>query len=171
MRTLAIGLAVIALASACSTSDTTGNATTTSQATTTTQGAAAADPSPALGIAESTLGEIVVDADGATLYLFVPDAQGESTCYDQCEANWPPVVGTVQAGEGVDASLLGTTTRTDGAVQVTFNGWPLYHFGGDTAVGDTNGQGLNEVWWVVSPSGDAVGMAASSDGASSNFDY
>ncbi len=106
--------------------------------------------------ADSSLGQILADGDGNTVYLFVPDAQGDSTCYDQCEANWPPVPGDVAAGGDADSGLLGETTRTDGTSQATYNGWPLYYFGGDAEAGQTNGQGLNDVWYVVSPAGDAV---------------
>ena len=107
-------------------------------------------------IAASEHGDILVDADGNSLYLFTPDAQGESTCYDQCETAWPPLVDEVSAGDGVDPDLLSSTTRTDGSVQITYNGWPLYYFAADSAPGDTNGQGVNGVWFVVTPEGDAV---------------
>lgn len=107
-------------------------------------------------VTSSDLGDHVVDADGNTLYLFTPDSQGDSTCYDQCESSWPPLVDDVTAGDGLDAGLLGSTIRTDGSVQITYNGWPLYYFAGDTAPGDTNGQGINGVWYVISPEGDAV---------------
>ena len=110
----------------------------------------------AVGLADSGLGSILVDAEGNTLYLFTPDAQGESTCYDACADNWPALTGDVTAGEGVDGSLLGTTERTDGSVQVTYNGWPLYYFANDAAPGDTNGQGINDVWFAVDAAGDAV---------------
>jgi predicted lipoprotein with Yx(FWY)xxD motif len=149
MRRIAIGLAILMLVTACSTSDAGDETTTTTPP--------ASDPVPTLDVADSSLGEIVVDADGATLYVFVPDAGGASTCYDQCEENWPPLVGAVGAGEGIDASLIGTTERTDGSAQVTYAGWPLYYFAGDAAAGETNGQGLNEVWWVVAPDGSAIG--------------
>lgn len=111
---------------------------------------------PAISTSSVDLGTILVDDAGRTLYLFTPDAQGESTCYDACADNWPALSGEVAAGDGVDASLLGTTERTDGTTQVTYNGWPLYHFGGDAAAGDVNGQGLNDVWWVVDPAGNAI---------------
>lgn len=107
-------------------------------------------------VASSDLGEILVDGEGTTLYLFTPDAQGDSTCYDDCEANWPPLTDGAEAGSGVDAGLLGSTTRTDGSEQVTYNGWPLYYFAGDVAPGETNGQGINEVWFVVSPAGEPI---------------
>jgi predicted lipoprotein with Yx(FWY)xxD motif len=107
---------------------------------------------------DSSLGTILTDRDGNTLYLFENDADGESTCYGDCAASWPAfeAKGDPAAGDGVDASLLGTTERTDGTVQVTYNGHPLYYFGGDQAAGDTNGQEIGDVWYVVSPEGDAV---------------
>lgn len=107
-------------------------------------------------VAPSDLGEILVDDEGTTLYLFTPDAQGESTCYDDCEVNWPPLTDGAEAGSGVDAAMVGSTTRSDGSEQVTYNGWPLYYFAGDVAPGETNGQGINDVWFVVSPGGDPI---------------
>jgi predicted lipoprotein with Yx(FWY)xxD motif len=109
-----------------------------------------------VSVASSDLGDILVDGSGNTLYLFVPDDQGASTCYDDCEANWPPLVADVAAGEGADGALLGTVARDDGSAQVTYNGWPLYYFVNDAAPGDVNGQGINEVWYVVSGAGEAV---------------
>lgn len=107
-------------------------------------------------LAESGLGEILVDGDGNTVYLFVPDAQGPSVCVDGCADAWPPLVGDVSAGDGVDAGLLGSVARDDGTEQATFNGWPLYYFASDAAPGDTNGQGVNEVWYVLDANGDAI---------------
>ena len=109
-------------------------------------------------VESSDLGDIVVDADGTTLYVFLADEGTESTCYEECEDNWPPltVEGDPVAGEGIDGSLLGTTERTDGSVQVTLDGHPLYFFAGDQAAGDTNGQGVGDVWFVVAPSGEAI---------------
>lgn len=114
-------------------------------------------PDATVAVAESDLGSILVDAEGNTLYMFVPDQEaGEPTCYDDCAAAWPALEadGDPAAGEGIDAALLGTVERTDGAMQVTYNDLPLYLFSGDETAGDTNGQGLNDVWWVVSPSGE-----------------
>lgn len=111
---------------------------------------------PSLTTSDGALGTMLVDEAGSTLYLFIPDARGESTCYDACEASWPPLIGQVTAEGNVDAGLIGSTTRNDGTDQVTYNGWPLYYFAGDTGPGDVNGQGLNDIWFVVSPAGEAI---------------
>jgi predicted lipoprotein with Yx(FWY)xxD motif len=116
----------------------------------------AADSGETVALASSSLGDILVDSAGNTIYLFVPDAQGPSVCYDDCANAWPPLVGEVTAADGIDAALLGSLERDDGSVQATYNGWPLYYFANDAAPGDTNGQGLNEVWYVLTAAGDAV---------------
>lgn len=114
---------------------------------------------------DATFGPILVNGEGMSLYVFMQDTQnsGTSTCtdVDGCTAEWPPLSteGSPVAGEGVDATLLGTITRDDGTLQVTYNGWPLYLFVEDTAPGDTNGQGLDEfggLWFLVSPAGETV---------------
>ena len=119
-----------------------------------------------INVSESTdFGPILVNGNGMSLYLFMADTQnsGTSTCGDDdgCATEWPPLVtdGDPVAGEGVDAALLGTITRDDGSTQVTYNGWPLYLFAGDTAAGDTVGQGIDEfggLWFLVSPTGEAI---------------
>lgn len=110
-----------------------------------------------VGTAQSDLGTILVDGDGMTLYLFTADSPGVSTCEDACLAAWPPLLGEPEAGEGADSALLGTLVRSDGSTQVSYDGWPLYYWAQDAAPGDTSGQGVNDVWWVVSPSGEAIG--------------
>src|SRR5688572_25910109 len=115
-----------------------------------------------VAVADSDLGSILVDAEGITLYRFDNDTDGESTCYDDCEANWPPLLiegDSPAAGEGADESLLGTTERTDGTVQVTYAGQPLYYFAGDEAAGDVNGQAVGDIWWVVAADGAAIKTA------------
>jgi predicted lipoprotein with Yx(FWY)xxD motif len=107
------------------------------------------------------LGSILVDDKGMPVYLFVADTGKESTCYTNCAAIWPPVLtdGAPQAGTGAQASLLGTTTRTDGKVEVTYAGHPLYYFVKDKVAGDVTGQGINgfgALWWVMSSSGAAI---------------
>ena len=114
---------------------------------------------PTVEVADSDLGQILVDADGNTLYMFVPDEKkGEPTCYDECADAWPAfeATGDPTAGTGVEQSLLGTVARTDGSDQVTYNDLPLYYFSGDKAAGDTNGQGLNDVWFVLSADGEPI---------------
>ena len=116
------------------------------------------DAAASLQLVSTSLGDVLADGEGFIVYLFTPDDQGESTCYDACEANWPVVGELTSVGDGLDPALLGTTTRTDGTVQATYNGWPLYTFAGDASPGMTNGQGLNGIWWVVDAAGNAVGV-------------
>jgi len=112
-------------------------------------------------VAHRAVGNILVDSKGRTLYLFKKDTGKKSNCSGDCAVDWPPlrVSGKPRAGRGAHASLLGTTKRSDGSRQVTYNGHPLYRFEGDKKPGDTNGQGLNAfgaLWWVVSPSGSQI---------------
>ena len=106
--------------------------------------------------ASSSLGTILVDGSGRTLYLFTKDSAGTSTCTGGCLVVWPPLLGTATAGTGVDGSLLGTLTRPDGKTQVSYKGMPLYYWAQDSAPGQTNGQGVQGVWWVVSPQGTPI---------------
>jgi predicted lipoprotein with Yx(FWY)xxD motif len=126
-----------------------------------TAGATAAAGETTVATTTSDLGEILVDGEGRTLYAFLNDAQGAPTCADDCAQNWPPLPGPATAGEGVDGALLSTAERDDGSMQVTYNDWPLYHFAGDAAPGDTNGQGVGDVWYVV----DAAGEPVDADGS------
>lgn len=102
----------------------------------------------------------LVDQQGRALYLFTTDTQnsGTSACTGDCLTQWPPlmVTGTPQAGQGVDASLLGTITREDGTLQATYNGWPLYTYASDTGPGSTSGQGVGGVWFLVSGTGNSI---------------
>ena len=112
------------------------------------------------------MGTYLTDGQGKSLYLFVADTNGTSTCNGACAGEWPPLLtsGTPQAGSGVTASMLGTVDRSDGAKQVTYNNHPLYLFHRDTAAGDVTGQGVNEfgaLWWLVSPAGDAITTTSS----------
>ncbi len=108
-------------------------------------------------VADTELGGILTDADGNTIYFFANDTEGVSNCADDCLANWPAVeaTGTPQGGDGVTAEL-GTIARDDGATQLTINGFPAYYFAGDAAPGDTNGQGVNDVWWVFGADGEPI---------------
>jgi predicted lipoprotein with Yx(FWY)xxD motif len=110
---------------------------------------------------KSPLGRILVDSKGITLYDFVQDKGGKSSCYGACAALWPPLItkGKPNAGAGVRPSLLGTTKRSDGKLEVTYDGHPLYYWVGDHKPGQTTGQGLNQFgapWWVISPAGKEI---------------
>ncbi len=109
---------------------------------------------------DAALGNILVDGNGMTLYAWKNDQPGVSTCSGKCLTNWPPLLanGPVTAGTGLNASDFGTTQTTDGRTMVTYNKQPLYYFIGDKNPGDTKGQGIGNVWFVVSP------LAASGSG-------
>ena len=114
-----------------------------------------------VAVAKSPLGRILVDRKGITLYDFVKDRGTTSVCYGACAAFWPPLIskGKPLAGSGVRASLLGTTKRKDGKIEVTYNGHPLYYFVTDHKPGQTTGQGVNQFgapWWVLSPVGKEI---------------
>ena len=105
-------------------------------------------------------GKIVVDSAGMTLYMFDNDTQGSgtSTCEGQCATNWPAFTTDSEEAPAVDGITgeVGTMTGVDGSTQVTLNGWPLYYFAGDSAAGDTNGQGVGGIWWVLDPAGEKI---------------
>jgi predicted lipoprotein with Yx(FWY)xxD motif len=149
-------------ATATTTAPAAGAETTTTAADATTTTAAGSDEAPAgdavVAIGDTALGAILVDSEGMTLYLFENDTDGVSTCSGGCADTWPALVadGTPTAGDGVDAGLLGTAARDDGSMQVTYNGHPLYHFAPDEAPGDTNGQEIGDVWYVVDAGGNAL---------------
>ena len=161
MAAMALGLFGLLGLAACGDDDddsaTTSTTTETTEAeTTTTTEAAPAEGASTVATADTDLGTILVDGEGRTLYLFMPDAQGASTCLDSCATTWPPLAGPATAGDGVDQALISTADRPDGAAQVTYNGWPLYHFASDAAAGDTNGQGVGNIWYVVDAGGNAI---------------
>ncbi len=111
-----------------------------------------------VGQTKSPLGEALIGPNGRALYLFTKDAKNVSNCYDACATAWPPLLTDVapQADSGVKASLLGTTKRKDGKLQVTYAGQPVYYFVSDKASGDWTGQGVGDVWWMLKPTGAAI---------------
>jgi predicted lipoprotein with Yx(FWY)xxD motif len=127
---------------------------------TATTAAGTAGGEGAVLVADSDLGQILTASNGMTLYMFMPDAQGDPTCTADCATAWPPLTvedgAAASGGDGVDGSLLGTATHSEAGTQVTYNGWPLYYFAADSAPGDTNGQGQGGVWYVLDPSGNPV---------------
>jgi predicted lipoprotein with Yx(FWY)xxD motif len=101
---------------------------------------------------DAELGDMLVDARGMTLYLYTKDQPGVSNCYDACAAAWPPLLTESNpTGSDAVAAGLGTTQRTDGSLQVTYNGMPLYFWAKDQKPGDATGQNVGGVWFVVNP--------------------
>lgn len=155
MKVLA-AVSVLAIAvSACGNGEPTVAPTPAEEATP-TEDAAAVEAT--VEVVDSDHGEILADGEGRTLYVFLNDEGGASTCTGGCAQTWPPLEadGEPTAGEGVDAQGLGTIERDDGTTQVTYNDRPLYHYSADTSPGDTNGQGVGDRWYVVSPDGEPV---------------
>ncbi len=155
-RRAAGATAVVLLLAACgSASSPVGRSTASSSATGAT-----------VSTRSGPLGTYLADGSGRALYLFVSDTSTTSTCNGACATAWPPLVVTGSPGGSgnVQGALLGTLTRSDGSRQVTYAGHPLYYFAGDTAPGQTNGQGKNgfgALWWLLAPDGTAITGAAS----------
>jgi predicted lipoprotein with Yx(FWY)xxD motif len=127
-----------------------------------------------VGVSNEGLGNILVNSQGRTLYLFTRDSGTMSECSGACAVNWPPLraTGKPTIGNGANASLISTTSRSEGAKQVTYNGHPLYLFKNDNSPGDTNGQGLNAFggsWYALSPAGDQVSNQPSNSGGGSGY--
>jgi predicted lipoprotein with Yx(FWY)xxD motif len=166
---LAVPAAVTLLAAvACSTSSTSSTSSTTapSAAPSAASSSASAGATAASGVtiqtAHTSLGTVLTDGKGITVYLFEADTTTKPTCYGQCVAVWPPLVtsGAPLSGVGAKASLLGTVRRTDGKMQVTYAGHPLYYFSGSKKPGDVSGQGVNGFgahWDAVRPTGAQAG--------------
>lgn len=167
MLTTALAAAALVL-TGCGSSDDSGgaaaagtssSAASPTPASSTAASSSSADSSALLTTADSGLGTIVVDGAGRTVYMFTKDTQGSgaSSCSGQCLVAWPPVVADSAAPQvdGVSGDV-GTITRDDGTVQATLDGWPLYYWQGDSAAGDTTGQGVQGVWWVLTPEGAPV---------------
>jgi predicted lipoprotein with Yx(FWY)xxD motif len=133
--------------------------------------------SATVDVASTDVGEVLVDSQGHTLYVFKKDTGTMSTCAGACAANWPPLRanGTPTAGSGTKPSLVATSTRSDGGSQVTYNGHPVYRYSGDAKPGDTAGQGLTTyggAWYALAPAGTPVSAkpsTSSSDGSSNYY--
>ena len=146
-------------------------------------GAATASPpktstgaSATVGVANTSLGSILVNSTGRTLYLFKADVGTKSACSGACATAWPPLLatGTPTAGTGLTASKLGTITRAGGNHQVTYNGYPLYLFVKDQKPGQTTGQGVTAfgaAWFALTPSGNQASAPASSSGGGGGSGY
>ncbi len=160
--TAVLGLATL---TACGSGDTTPAAAPQSNSSQSTTAA------PKLATADvGNFGKVVVDSNGRTLYVFDNDtaSPSKSTCDGECAALWPPVpagTGTPQLN-GINPSLVGTVTRTDGSKQLTLAGLPLYQYAPDAKAGDAKGQGVLGKWWVVGADGKKITTPASDSGTS-----
>ena len=125
-----------------------------------TAAVAASTTSSSISLRTTKVGTVLVAANGRTVYLFTADKDKKSACYGQCASYWPPLIARKPtAGAGLKASLLGTTKRRGGKLQVTYGGHPLYFFAEDKKAGDVNGQGFvhfGGAWWVVSAAGKQI---------------
>jgi predicted lipoprotein with Yx(FWY)xxD motif len=125
---------------------------------------AAAVPAPgeaAISVAtDPTLGKILVGNNDMTLYIYTKDTPDQSNCTGACLVNWPPLLtkGSPVLGAGVDKSLVGSAALADGTRIVTYNKMPLYYWAKDTKPGDTTGQNVGKVWFVIGPDGKVIGM-------------
>ncbi len=166
MTVLAVTLALAATLSSCSdekdnkdsSKDTT--ASSASNASSTTVGDDTAVGAPDVGTGEiSDLGTVLVDTEGYTLYLFENDQGTTSSCTGSCNDTWPAFTseGDPTASDGIDVAKLTVATQAGGVNQVAYNGHLLYTFSGDQGPGDANGQGVGDVWFAVTPAGEAAG--------------
>jgi predicted lipoprotein with Yx(FWY)xxD motif len=119
---------------------------------------AAAHGRAVVKLRSTTLGKVLVDAQGRTLYLYTPDGKSKSSCYGGCAKAWPPLLtsGKPKAAAGVKAGLLGVTKRTDGSRQVTYKGHPLYLYAADSKAGQVSGEDVGGVWYVLNAKGAKV---------------
>jgi predicted lipoprotein with Yx(FWY)xxD motif len=147
---------------ACGGDDDAGSGTAATAAPTTA--AAQETDGATVAVASSSLGDILVDAEGRTLYAFTKDQGDQSVCSGECATNWPALTGTATPGTGAQAGLLSTSTQANGSSQVTYGGRPLYHFAGDSKPGDLNGQGVGNVWFAVTADGELVKAKATGGG-------
>jgi len=164
---LAAGLVAVIGLVACGSNDSSNSSTV---AATTNAGSTAGASSATISLADNPdLGQIIVDSQGMTVYLFEKDTTANSsTCSGACAQAWPPVTskGAAKAGSGLDASMLTTFKRDDGSTQVAYAGHPLYLFSGDGAAGEANGNGsdaFGAAWWALDSSGQVVQGSSSGD--------
>jgi predicted lipoprotein with Yx(FWY)xxD motif len=146
---LAIALAAAGVAAAAAVTHQSSHSLTASEAT-----------AGLVTLRTTKIGKVLATSSGRTLYLFMKDRRGHSACYGQCATYWPPLMkkGTLHAGTGVKANLLGTTKRKNGKLQVTYKGHPLYLFKLDKGAGQLKGQGQNFFggkWYALSAAGTA----------------
>jgi predicted lipoprotein with Yx(FWY)xxD motif len=165
-------LVAVALLTACGSSSSSGSTASSAASTGSTPAAEQGGAAMVEATNNATLGTILVDSEGQTLYIFQKDSGGKSSCSGSCAKVWPPYTtsSSPKAGSGISASKLGSVKRSDGTLQVTYAGHPLYTYTADTSAGQTNGNGINSyggVWNAIEPSGSKApeGSSSSRSGA------
>ncbi|MGW4482536.1 COG4315 family predicted lipoprotein [Amycolatopsis sp. NPDC004368] len=145
------GAVLLGTLAACGSTSTNGSASQGSAPATT---ASSGD----VKIGQSSIGPILTDSSGRTLYAFADDVSGTSTCQDDCLASWPALTGDkdFHAGAGADQKLLTATERSPGVEQAKYGKWPLYFYVGDQGPGDIDGQGVDNVWFAVGADGKLI---------------
>ncbi len=167
---LAVGAAALIAACGSSGTPSAGNSTTKPPAASASMTPQSGSSTVTIMTQSTSKGTVLTNAQGRTLYWFVIDTPTTSNCNGSCASFWPPVIGTPKAASG--ASLpkgFGTITRSDGQVQATYNGHPLYTYMGDTAAGQVTGNGITAsggLWWAMTPTGATLG--APSGGSTSS---
>jgi len=175
-RSLLLLLAPAALLGAACGSSSSKSSSASATSATATSPATTSAATPAAGTTQISakalpgLGTVLVNGQGRTLYIFEPDKRAKVTCTGGCATAWPPVKLTgakASTGGGVKAALISSDPDPAGGRVITYNGWPLYLFAGDSGAGTANGQALNSsggLWYVITPAGTLVTKRASSGG-------
>ncbi len=119
---------------------------------------ASAQAGTAVVLRKTSLGKVLTTSTNFVLYVYTPDGKNKSHCYNTCAATWTPLLTTGKpvVGAGLKKALLSTTKRKDGKIQVTYHGHPLYTYTGDTAALQTNGEGVNGIWYVLNAAGNRI---------------
>ena len=176
------GVAAVLAACGSSTSPGTGSSTSPPASGVAASSSATSSTSTAstisIGTRSTGIGTVLVNAQGKTLYWFALDTSTASKCTGSCATYWPPVIGTPKAASGANLTMaFGTIKRSGGQLQATYDGHPLYTYAGDTAAGQTGGNGKNlsgGLWWAMTPSGhkpSAKPSASSSSPSSGGGGY
>jgi predicted lipoprotein with Yx(FWY)xxD motif len=159
MYTIGVIMMGLVLAAGCGSDGTsTAGPTTSVRATSTPTTTSSTTGTITVTVGSSSLGAVLTDQSGRTLYGFTSDTGGTSTCTGDCTRTWPPLASKapVASGPGVDTALLSSTRRADGTSQVVYGKWPLYYFAGDIQPGDVKGQGAGGTWFAVAPNGQLI---------------
>ncbi len=172
---LLAGAAAAALAACGSSSPSSSSSPPTTSSSSPSSGSASSSSSVVIGTRSTSIGTVLVNAQGHTLYWFAKDTPTTSNCTGTCATYWPPVLGKPKAASGASLpEAFGTIKRSGGQVQATYDGHPLYTYASDTSAGMTSGNDLNlsgGLWWAMTPSGSKPTVTPSSSSSSPSSGY